>query len=799
MREERLLNNDWKFTYKSQTPEDRPDVEGWSDIGIPHSFGIPYFMENTFYVGYGTYQREVFFSEEDVKKRILLEFLGVFQEAEIYWNEEPAGAHQGGYTPFIIELTDKVRVGKNVLLVRVNNFWNPRLAPRAGEHQFNGGIYRDVQLILTERDCVDWQGTFVKTDSLTDCGAQLSVETTVRTKQSAGKRAYLESVIMYGQEELWTSRQLLENKPLQTVVQRLSLEGVKPWTPKTPWLYKLISRILVDGEEKDCYRTSFGIRTVYFDKDKGFFLNGKHTEVLGANVHQDHAGWADAVTRSGITRDIQRIKDCGMNFIRGSHYPHHPFFAEECDRMGIMFWSELCFWGTAGAKKDGYWTSSGYPVHKEDQEPFEEGCLKMLEEMILVNRNHPSIIIWSMCNEPFFSDSAVWEPAKALIRRLVERSHELDGTRPAAVGGAQRGGFDVLGDVAGYNGDGASLFPDPGFPNFVSEYGSTVSFRPGEAVPRYTDGVEEDFAWRSGKALWCGFHHGSILGNMGAMGMIDYYRLPLNTWYWYRKELMGIPFPPKRKKGTPKYLRMTSDVECFAANGQEDAWIYVEALDEDFLPLSNDLEVTLSVVSGDGIFPTGKSITFSPKDNSFLDGQCAIEFRSYYGGDNVIEASAQGLDSVKIHIRAIGEPAGKRLVPMTPPPYLTPQPTNDEEYNIAVDKPVFASSHKKGYPPMSVTREGADIWLPQQEDAWLKLDLEGDKTITRIEVFPEAEDLGEECAVCLSSDGGKETLLRLSAQCGGYAKKGEWSFRYLTMSGDCCRQGVRLIRLWTRF
>lgn len=88
-----------------------------------------------------------------------------------------------------------------------------------------------------------------------------------------------------------------------------------------------------------------------FDKDTGFYLNGKPYKIWGANVHQDHAGWADAVTRAGITRDIQRIKDCGMNFIRGSHYPHHPFFAEECDRIGVLFWSELCFWGTGDSSR----------------------------------------------------------------------------------------------------------------------------------------------------------------------------------------------------------------------------------------------------------------------------------------------------------------------------------------------------------------------------------------------------------------------------------------------------------------
>ena len=90
-------------------------------------------------------------------------------------------------------------------------------------------------------------------------------------------------------------------------------------------------------ESSDCVRTSVGIRTVRFDKDEGFFLNGEHFSILGANVHQDHAGWADAVTRSGIRRDIQMIKECGMNTIRGSHYPHHPYFAQVCDeRYSIL-------------------------------------------------------------------------------------------------------------------------------------------------------------------------------------------------------------------------------------------------------------------------------------------------------------------------------------------------------------------------------------------------------------------------------------------------------------------------------
>ena len=409
--------------------------------------------------------------------------------------------------------------------------------------------------------------------------------------------------------------------------QRFEVEGIHPWSPETPVLYQMVSEILVDGKVQDSFFTEFGIRTATFDPEQGFFLNGKHYDILGANVHQDHAGWADAVTHAGIYRDVRLIKECGMNFIRGSHYPHHTVFAQACDREGILFWSELCFWGTGGPNQDGYWTSSAYPVKQEDEKEFEQNCLDTLEEMILANRNHPSIIVWSMSNEPFFTEAATLEKAKRLLRKLAAKSHQLDPTRPAAAGGAQRGDFDILGDLAGYNGDGASLYQNPGFPNFVSEYGSVVSDRPGKAEPRYRDGVEESFPWRSGKALWCGFHHGSIFGDMGHMGMIDYYRLPLATWYWYREHLRGIPMPEPKAPGVPDRLVLTSDRKEFRAEGEEDAWIHVELVDETGKCLANTVEVHLEVVEGDGIFPTGKQMELTPKQGSFLDGEGAIEFR----------------------------------------------------------------------------------------------------------------------------------------------------------------------------
>lgn len=756
MRTERLLNREWKFAYGEYRPETQFDDRSWADVGIPHSFGIPYFMENDFYTGYGTYTKKLCFSQEEQKQRILLEFSGVFQVAEIYLNGELLKVHKGGYTPFVVDLSGKVSES-NELLVCVNNLWDPCIAPRAGEHQFNGGIYRDVKLIFTEENHVDWHGTFVYTKELLEGegtgpdGAVLGVETTVILNDFS-EQAVLVTTLWDGERAMQSREKRLEMVQSQTVYQRFEVDGILPWSPEHPKLYQMTSEIRCGETCTDCYSTEFGIRTTRFDPDQGFFLNGRHYDILGANVHQDHAGWADAVTHTGIERDIKLIKGCGMNFIRGSHYPHHTYFAGVCDREGILFWSELCYWGTGGPNRDGYWTASAYPVRQEDEEAFEQNCLDTLEEMILANRNHPSIIVWSMSNEPFFSEKSVYDKAKRLLRRLVARSHQLDPTRAAAAGGAQRGDFDILGDLAGYNGDGASLYRDPGFPNFVSEYGSVVSDRPGKAEPRYRDGVETDYLWRSGKSLWCGFHHGSIFGQMGHMGMIDYHRLPLNTWYWYREQLLGIPAPDPRRKGTPAKLKISADRTRFQANGQEDVWIHVELLDQNDVPLSNTADVLLEVIEGDGIFPTGKRILLTEKQGSMLDGQGAIELMSWYGGKNVIRAVTKGLPPVFLEVFAEGEPRSKELVPMTPPPYRTPMPKAGYVYDTAACRPVFASSSGRGCEPAYVTVDASQSWYPAcDEDEWVMVDLEGSRRLHRIEVITE-HFAGDRLELLLSVD-----------------------------------------------
>lgn len=758
---ETLINDNWKFSYGDFVEGKDKDFDDttWFDVGIPHSFGTPYFMENEFYVGSGCYRKVLQIGQECIGKNIQLEFQAAFQKAEIYLNGRLAGVHKGGYTAFVIDISALVQEGTNLLFVRLNNMWNPQLAPRAGEHVFNGGLYRDVSLIVTDPLHIEWFGTYVTTPEVSADRAIVDLETEVVNANVHAVECRLVSRVEFEGASVFEAVQSEVLQPGQSLMFRQKGEVDQPnlWHPETPQLYTLKSQLYENEVLKDEYVTTFGIRWFYFDAKEGFFLNGSHYDILGANVHQDHAGWGDAVTRAGIRRDIKMIKDCGMNFIRGSHYPHHPYFAEECDKQGILFWSELCFWGVGGPNIEGYWTASAYPVHEEDKAGFEESCLITLREMIRTNRNHPSIIVWSMSNEPFFSDEEVMEEARTLTVRLVEESRLLDPTRPAAVGGAQRHGFDRLGDLAGYNGDGASLYIDPGFPSFVSEYGSTIDRRPGDYTPGYTDGVEQNPKWRAGKALWCGFHHGSFIFDMGYMGMIDYHRLPLRSWYWYRNELLGIAPPPEAIDGSPYAIKLTADKYVIATDGTDDAHLIVELLDDEGNRVRSSIEVTLEVIQGGALFPTGAIFTLSPQNGSFLDGAGAIEVRSYYAGNIQIAAKAEGVQTAVINLTAEGEREwlGQKINIQTGPPDVQKIPRSGVTANIAKNRPVFCSSYAPEHPAMNVADGGEDtFWKAKDSDSgqWVMVDLEGRKKAAKaVVVF--AEPFQEDIEISYSYEG----------------------------------------------
>ena len=438
------FNRGWKYCQGDFDHAARPgfDDSEWEKIGLPHSFSTPYFMSKDFYVGYGWYRKAFPVKKEILGKKSFLEFDGVFQEAEIFVNGHLAGTHKGGYTGFSIDISAYLKEGKNLVAVRVNNCWRPDLAPRAGEHVFSGGIYRNVRLVIKSPTYIDWYGTWVTTPDLAENkGKSGSVHIRTDVCNASGKtdtyRLLTTVVDAQGKEvsSVSTSQVLPDNATYTFKQQTKEIQAPQLWHPNHPALYKVISSLYHGQELIDRYETTFGFRWFEWTADRGFFLNGEHLYFKGANVHQDHAGWGDAVTETGMRRDIRLVKEAGFDLIRGSHYPHSPAFSQACDEIGMLFWAENAFWGIGGHKGDGYWNASAYPVNESDRAEFENSVKAQLKELIRIHRNHPSIIVWSMSNEPFFTAPETINPMRKLLEETVKLSKQLDPTRPAAVGG----------------------------------------------------------------------------------------------------------------------------------------------------------------------------------------------------------------------------------------------------------------------------------------------------------------------------------------------------------------------------
>lgn len=761
IREKININREWKFKlgdYSGAEAESYNDKD-WNNINLPHNFSTPYFQSVHWYTGYGWYRKYIDVPAQWKSKRIFIEFEGAFRDAQIYLNGQLVGTHRGGYTGFSLDITEQVKTGKNVLAVRLNNNWNPRLAPRNGDHNFTGGIYRDVYLFITNQVHVTWYGTFVTTPDLSKKSGVVNIKTEVKNDGSTSKNYTVKTDIVDPSGKIVSSVSSKQQIPSDsTVVFDQTTESIKApklWHPQHPFMYKAINSVLDGKKAIDKYETPFGFRWMKWTADSGFLLNGEHHYFKGANVHQDHAGWASAVTNAGILRDVRMIKDCGMDFIRGSHYPHDPLFSDACDTLGILLWEENDFWGSGGTQKesDNWYEGSGaYPINKEDQPEFEESVKTNLREMIRIHRNHPSIIVWSMCNEPFFTDGSTITQVREFLKELTQLAHTLDPTREVGIGGCQRGDIDKLGDIAGYNGDGARLFMNPGIPNVVTEYGSTIAIRPGKYEPGWGDLQQEKFAWRSGEAVWCAFDYGTRAGDFGLMGMIDYFRMPKNMWYWYRNEYMHIAPPEPAIEGIPARLKLVADKTTIAnTDGTDDVKLIVSVFDKNKKQLSNSPDVTLRIIAGPGEFPTGSSITFSNKSDIYIrDGKAAIEFRSYYGGKTIIRASSEGLQNDSIMIETKGAPS--YIEGVTPKindrPYVRytiekALPDNDAKVNIAYQKPTRASSEMEGKTANRANdKDTTTMWQARMNEPvkWWQVDLENIYTVSEVRLlFPSVE------------------------------------------------------------
>jgi len=375
---------------------------------------------------------------EDANKRIFIEFDGAMSLAKVYLNGNYIGEWPYGYSSFAFELTGFIQPGKNnVLAVRLEN------KPESSRWYSGAGIYRNVRLVKTAPVHVAHWGTFITTPVVNARTAEVNIKTKVQGVPKAGSNVKLITEI-FTRDGVKVSSASSTLKMVESMDfnQTVKIRNPLLWSTETPNLYTAVSKVLVDNVMQDEYRTTFGCRTIRFDKDKGFFLNEKPVKIQGVCLHHDLGSLGAAVNRRATERQVQIMKEMGANAIRTAHNPPSKELVEICDSMGILLQIEAFDEWKNGKNQNGYHLY------------FDEWAEKDLQNMIRRDRNHPSVIMWSIGNE--IREQGMPEVGKQIAQKLADITRREDPTRPITAGfnnhnaAIQNGLADVL-DLVGFN------------------------------------------------------------------------------------------------------------------------------------------------------------------------------------------------------------------------------------------------------------------------------------------------------------------------------------------------------------
>jgi beta-galactosidase len=480
VRQKILLDASWRFH-----PGDMPgsvvttgpaaalpafDDRAWRPVNLPHD----YVVEGAFDpkadtshgflpVGVGWYRKTFTLSAQDRGRKLFLDFDGVYRDSTVWLNGHLLGKHPSGYTGFRFDIGPFAHIGgKNVLAVRAD------ARHSEGWWYEGGGLYRHVWLVKTDPVYVPQWGTFV-TSQVQDSGAEVAIKTTVANNTTAEAPCRLLSRIVDAVGKVVATAdsqaRVPANKSVE-VAQTVRVAAPRLWSPVSPSLYRLVTTIQRDGRVVDTYETTFGIRTLRYDPERGFFLNGKPVKLQGTCNHQDFAGVGVALPDRIQVYKIEKLKEMGSNAYRCSHNPPASELLDACDRLGMLVMDESRHLGDT------------YQQKTPRNAPYSD--LSELENMLKRDRNHPSIIMWSMCNEEPLQGSDVGAKIFSAMKEVVRR---LDPTRPvtAAMNGGWGRGISLVADLQGcnYNPGGYDGYhkSHPDQPIYGSETASTVSTR----------------------------------------------------------------------------------------------------------------------------------------------------------------------------------------------------------------------------------------------------------------------------------------------------------------------------------
>ncbi len=445
----------WRFRQADTTNANAINFadSAWKEINLPHDWSIagPYDKTNSvdprggfLPTGIGWYRKHFLAPETLRGQKISVEFDGVYRYSDVWLNGHFLGHYPFGYLGFNYDLTPFLNFGDtpNVIAVRVDNSQQPNSRWYSGS-----GIYRHVWINVTAPLHVARWGTYVTTTNVSTNSASVQVRTKIKNESDAAQSVTLTTKIVGDNGEVLASSESQENlagKSETEVDHAIELLKPKLWSLAAPQLYMIRSVVKFGGKIVDEYETPVGIREILYEVNKGFFLNGEHVKMQGMCLHEDAGCVGSAIPEQVLERRLQLLKEMGCNAIRTSHNPPAPEFLDLCDRLGFLVMDEAFDEWKSGKTKQGY------------NKVFAEWSQKDLTAMLHRDRNHPSVVMWSVGNEIY--EQAAGNGAEVL-KPLVERCHAEDPTRPVTAacdrifddnGGAKPDFLNLL-DIVGYN------------------------------------------------------------------------------------------------------------------------------------------------------------------------------------------------------------------------------------------------------------------------------------------------------------------------------------------------------------
>lgn len=469
--------------------------EAWRLLNLPHDFGVEGKFDQSLpgdtgklpWEGIAWYRKHFSIPKTDEGKNFFLDIDGAMSYSTVWLNGRFVGGWPYGYSSYRLDLTPYIKVGgENVLAIRLDN------PPHSSRWYPGGGIYRNVWLVKTSPVHVNHWGTYITTPKISAKSADVKVQVTVANKSAGSATISVSTRLAHmgkngeiGDAGAEAVSEQLTIPGRQNAVCRsvIAVANPKLWDTDHPNMYVAITTLKQNGKVIDEYRTPFGIRTIHFDPDKGFFLNGKRTLIKGVCDHHDLGPLGAAINERALERQIDLLKEMGCNAIRTSHNPPAPELLDLCDRMGMLIMDEsFDCWEHEKTPND---------YHLLFKDWHEKDFRAELER----DRNHPSIILWSIGNEVFEQRDADGIRIGGALTRIA---HEEDPTRPTTAAcnyePAGFNGFNKIIDVFGYNYQWKSYAKfheaNPDQPLFGSETESCVSSRGEYFFPVSNDKME---------------------------------------------------------------------------------------------------------------------------------------------------------------------------------------------------------------------------------------------------------------------------------------------------------------------